>query len=97
MHAFACRAVVAPGRALAAALVPTGADQAVDITLHDQLKNGLGNAAQEMPILYGGSCKPSNAEELFQGPDVNGGLIGGASLEVGSFLELIAIAARVKA
>ena len=43
------------------------------------------------------SCKPSNAEDLFQGPDVNGGLIGGASLEVGSFLELIAIAARVKA
>lgn len=36
--------------------------------------------ASEVPILYGGSCKPSNAQELFSQQDINGGLIGGASL-----------------
>jgi triosephosphate isomerase len=41
-----------------------------------------------MPILYGGSCKPSNAAELFAQPDVNGGLIGGASLVAADFVAL---------
>ena len=36
--------------------------------------------ADNMTILYGGSCKPSNAAEIFSNPDVDGGLIGGASL-----------------
>ena len=40
-------------------------------------------------ILYGGSCKPSNADEIFSQNDVNGGLIGGAALDPGSFLALI--------
>jgi triosephosphate isomerase len=39
--------------------------------------------------LYGGSCKPSNAKELFSQPDIDGGLIGGASLEVDSFIQII--------
>ena len=34
---------------------------------------------------YGGSCKPSNAKELFSNPDVDGGLIGGAALKVSDF------------
>ncbi|MCD7710518.1 MAG: triose-phosphate isomerase, partial [Porphyromonadaceae bacterium] len=37
----------------------------------------------------GGSCKPSNAKELFANPDVDGGLIGGAALEVESFMGII--------
>jgi len=40
-------------------------------------------------ILYGGSCKPSNAQELFANPDVDGGLIGGASLKANDFIEII--------
>jgi triosephosphate isomerase len=40
-------------------------------------------------ILYGGSCKPSNAAELFACPDVDGGLIGGASLKAEDFLGII--------
>jgi triosephosphate isomerase len=40
-------------------------------------------------ILYGGSCKPSNAAELFACPDVDGGLIGGASLKAEDFLAII--------
>ena len=47
-------------------------------------------AAYEMRILYGGSVKPANAAELFVGPDVDGALVGGASLAVG---DLLAIAA----
>jgi triosephosphate isomerase len=43
-------------------------------------------------ILYGGSMKPANAEELLSQPDVDGGLIGGASLKAGSFSEIIEIA-----
>jgi triosephosphate isomerase len=40
-------------------------------------------------ILYGGSCKPSNAKELFDNPDVDGGLIGGAALKVADFKDII--------
>ena len=39
--------------------------------------------------LYGGSCKPSNAKELFANPDVDGGLIGGAALKVSDFKGII--------
>jgi len=45
-------------------------------------------AAKETVILYGGSCKPSNAKELFRQPDIDGGLIGGASLKPEDFLEI---------
>ncbi len=44
--------------------------------------------ADDMTILYGGSCKPSNAAELFANPDVDGGLIGGASLKAEDFLAI---------
>ena len=44
--------------------------------------------AEGMIIQYGGSMKPSNADELLKKPDINGGLIGGASLEVGTFMEI---------
>ncbi len=51
-----------------------------------------GEVAAAMRILYGGSCKPSNARELFALPDVDGGLIGGASLDADSFLGIVAAA-----
>ncbi len=44
--------------------------------------------ANNINILYGGSCKPDNAQELFANPDVDGGLIGGASLDAPSFLAI---------
>ncbi len=44
--------------------------------------------ADETSILYGGSCKPGNAKELFANPDVDGGLIGGASLKADDFLAI---------
>ncbi len=46
-------------------------------------------AAEELSILYGGSCKPSNAKEIFSKPDVDGGLIGGASLVCADFKGII--------
>lgn len=45
--------------------------------------------ADDTTILYGGSCKPSNAAELFSNPDVDGGLIGGASLKAEDFVAII--------
>ncbi len=45
--------------------------------------------ADNTSILYGGSCKPSNAKELFAKPDVDGGLIGGAALDATSFMGIV--------
>ena len=49
-----------------------------------------------MLILYGGSMKPSNAKELLEKPDINGGLIGGASLKVADFAAIAEAAASIK-
>lgn len=55
------------------------------------------NAADNCTILYGGSCKPSNADELFACPNVDGGLIGGASLNSTDFIALIESLKKAKA
>jgi triosephosphate isomerase len=73
--------------------VTASADQAQE--MHQFIREQLGNwfnpqVASTTRILYGGSCKPSNAAEIFGQPDVNGGLIGGAALEASSFLSLVA-------
>jgi triosephosphate isomerase len=52
--------------------------------------------AQKVRILYGGSMKPANAPELLAQKDIDGGLIGGASLEARSFVELVNAAATAK-
>lgn len=46
-------------------------------------------------VLYGGSMKPANAESLLENEDIDGGLIGGASLKAEAFAELVSIAAKV--
>ena len=48
----------------------------------------------DRPVLYGGSVKPGNAAELLAQPDVDGALVGGASLEIDSFLSICEAAAR---
>jgi triosephosphate isomerase len=50
----------------------------------------------DVPVLYGGSVKPDNAEELLAQPDVDGALVGGASLEVDSFVEICRAAAPIR-
>jgi len=62
--------------------------------MHEHIRNVIGKqygqeAADNISILYGGSCKASNAAELFACPDVDGGLIGGASLKADEFLGII--------
>ncbi|HRN54878.1 MAG TPA: triose-phosphate isomerase [Agriterribacter sp.] len=62
--------------------------------MHAHLRNVLARqygdtAAGEVPILYGGSVKGSNAKELFAQPDVDGGLVGGASLIAADFGQII--------
>ena len=48
----------------------------------------------DRPVLYGGSVKPDNAEELMAQPDVDGALVGGASLDIDSFASICRAAAR---
>ena len=64
------------------------AEQAQEIHayIRQVLAAKFGAAAQETAILYGGSCKPSNAAEIFAKEDVDGGLIGGAALKAEDFL-----------
>ena len=62
--------------------------------MHAHIRNWVADrfsaeAAEGLSILYGGSVKPDNASELFACPDVDGGLIGGASLKAGSFIEIV--------
>jgi len=47
------------------------------------------DVADETSILYGGSCNSKNAPEIFAQPDVDGGLIGGASLNADEFIEIV--------
>jgi triosephosphate isomerase len=47
------------------------------------------DVAAATSILYGGSCNPANARELFSNPDVDGGLIGGAALKANDFLKIV--------
>ena len=51
-------------------------------------------AAERVRVLYGGSCKPGNAAELMALPDVDGALVGGASLDPADFAAIVEIAAR---
>lgn len=59
--------------------------------IRNLIKDTYGNdVAENVSILYGGSVKPGNAEEIFSKKDVDGGLIGGASLNVEDFTAIIA-------
>ncbi len=62
--------------------------------MHEAIRNHVASKfgqeiADNLTILYGGSCKPGNAPELFGQPDVDGGLIGGASLKSRDFVDII--------
>lgn len=61
--------------------------QAVHAFLRARLMAAQASAAS-VPLLYGGSVKPDNAAELFAQPDINGGLIGGASLKAADFVAI---------
>ena len=50
----------------------------------------------DVPVLYGGSCKPDSAPGLLEQSDVEGALVGGASLEIESFAAICETAARIR-
>ncbi|HPI69080.1 MAG TPA: triose-phosphate isomerase [Bacteroidales bacterium] len=67
-------------------------DQAQEMHKHirNLVRDKYGDSVSDnMTILYGGSCKPSNAAEIFSNPDVDGGLIGGASLKKDDFVAIV--------
>jgi triosephosphate isomerase len=68
--------------------------QEVHAYIRGEIRASNAKIADSLPILYGGSVKPANAAELFSQPDVDGGLIGGASLVAQDFLAIVAAAAR---
>lgn len=64
--------------------------------IHAFIRNEIANqynqeVADNTTILYGGSCNPKNAAELFAQPDIDGGLIGGASLKSRDFLDIVKV------
>lgn len=63
--------------------------QDVHALLRTQLSAKDPRAAQQVPVLYGGSMKPENAKDLLAMPDIDGGLIGGASLKAQDFLTIV--------
>lgn len=79
-----------PVWAIGTGKTPTTAEvQDVHAAIRKVVSKKLGRAnANKMRILYGGSMKPSNAKELLALPDVDGGLIGGASLKVSDFIAI---------
>ena len=86
-----------PVWAIGTGLTATAAQaQEMHAFIRKELRMMAGAIADEVPILYGGSCKPDNAEGLFSNADVNGGLIGGAALVAEQFIELVRIAEQVK-
>ncbi|NOX27906.1 MAG: triose-phosphate isomerase [Gammaproteobacteria bacterium] len=62
--------------------------QSVHAFIRERIAEKDANVAAGVQILYGGSVKPDNAVELFSQNDIDGGLIGGASLDAGSFLTI---------
>jgi triosephosphate isomerase len=57
--------------------------------IRKKLAQVMGDDAQKVSIIYGGSVKPANAKEIFSQKDIDGGLIGGASLVASDFLQLV--------
>ena len=56
--------------------------------MHNLLRRRLGAVGKDVLLLYGGSVKAGNASSLFAMPDIDGGLIGGASLKADEFLAI---------
>jgi triosephosphate isomerase len=81
-----------PVWAIGTGLTPTPADVAeVHAFLRKHLAERFAAEGQRMRLLYGGSVKPGNAKELLTVPEVNGALVGGASLKAEDFLGIAAV------
>jgi triosephosphate isomerase len=93
--ATAANTVIAyePVWAIGTGKTPTSADiVAMHAHLRASLVSCLGEAGRGVLILYGGSVKPDNANEILNLPEVGGALVGGASLKAADFLNIISAA-----
>lgn len=71
-----------------------GANQVIKEYIRDEVASLYsGEVANKVRILYGGSVKPENAKEYFQQPDIDGALVGGASLKADAFIQITEAAA----
>jgi triosephosphate isomerase (TIM) len=70
---------------------PDQAEEAIAL-IRERIDARSGDAAAQVRILYGGSVKPDNAAELLAQPDIDGALVGGASLDPGDFAAIVAAA-----
>jgi len=85
-----------PVWAIGTGLTPTPRDVAeMHGFIRERLSLRFGEKAQSMRILYGGSVKPGNAKELLAVENVDGALVGGASLDAGEFLAIAGVYRRV--
>jgi len=76
------------------AATPEGANQVIKTHIREELARlAAPEIAQRMRVLYGGSVKPNNAEDFFQQPDIDGALVGGASLQAEAFSAITKAAA----
>ena len=81
--------------AIGTGLIPSTAEIAeMHGALRERLVSAFGEAGTDIRILYGGSVKGSNAAEIFAIPDVDGALVGGASLTAADFLPIVEAAAH---
>jgi triosephosphate isomerase len=77
--------------------IPTSPDIAeMHAAIRARLRDRCGDDGEQIRILYGGSVKGSNASEIFSIPNVNGALVGGASLKAADFVPIVAAAAAVE-
>jgi len=82
-----------PVWAIGTGKVPTNAEiEEMHAALRQRLTAAYGDAGRAVRILYGGSVKASNAAEIFAVPDVDGALVGGASLKAADFMPIVAAA-----
>lgn len=71
------------------AATPDGANQVIKTYIREEIAQLISfEIAQELRVLYGGSVKPENAEDFFRQPDIDGALVGGASLKAEAFIEI---------
>ncbi len=78
-----------PVWAIGTGLTASAADaSAIHTVIRSELREMIGTRANEIPILYGGSVNPSNAAGLLRAPEIDGLLVGGASVEAASWLSI---------
>ncbi len=78
------------------AATPGGANQVIKIQIRETLARLVSpRLAEQTRVLYGGSVKPENARDFFHQPDIDGALVGGASLKAGAFIAITEAAAVI--